>query len=666
MNTAAAVITTTIDRSRHRVLVVDDNPTTRYATARTVRAAGFKTVEAGTGGEALALSRENIAAVVLDVHLPDLNGFEVCQAIRRERTTATLPVIHLSAAFVRNEDKVAGLDAGADAYLVHPVEQAVLIATLQALIRARMAEDQLRRSDARFRTIYNQAPAGMALIDDQGRFVDANPALLAMLERDAGSLIGQPVCALAPADWSDLVRQRTTEPVSAGSQWQGEFPLVKPDGNWVRLAWTMSADIEPGLRVGTVVDVSQRFELERRQAELLEREQAARLAAEQHSRTKDDFVAVLSHELRNPLNAIAGWVHLLRTRTRTADLLDKGLQSIDRSVKAQALLIADILDVSRISSGKLRLQREWIEPGPLVVASIEALATAAAAKRLEVEWIEQEAIGPAWLDPTRFQQIVWNLLSNAIKFSNDGGTIVVTLSRRDDRLSLEVRDHGRGISRDFLGQMFDRFAQSDSPDNRHHGGLGLGLSIVKHLAELHGGSVHAHSDGEGQGAALGVLLATEPPSEGPLRAGDAPRTGDGSAAMERPAAHRQLEATEILVVEDNVDASEILSVVLADAGARVRVAHDYVSALQQSEQKWPDVLVSDIGLPGRDGYDLIRQLRHLGETTDKPRFFAIALTAFSRPQDRSKAEEAGFDAHLAKPLQPHALTALIQSGMRAA
>lgn len=675
------LINTSIDRSRHTVLVVDDNPTTRYATTRVIRAAGFETREAGTGGEALVLASQHISAVVLDVHLPDFSGFEVCRELRIKPSTATLPVVHLSATFVRNEDKVAGLNAGADAYLVHPVEPPVLIATLQALIRARMAEEKQRNSEARFRAIYDQAPTGMALIDAEGRFADVNPAMVAMLGQSRDALIGQPVSAFAPEEWMAFVKAHTAGDLGTGASasgvagtagapvtlgqavppsapWKGEFPLLRQDGSWIRLEWTMSAQIEPGLRVGIALDVSERFELEGRRREVLEREQAARAAAERLSRTKDDFVAVLSHELRNPLNAIGGWVHVLKVGNRTPEQMEKGLSAIDRSVKAQTRLIADILDVSRISSGKLRLHQEWIEPRGLVSSAIEALAAPATAKQLNIVFDQAPADPPGWLDATRFQQIVWNLLSNAIKFSDVGGRIVIELQREGDLLNLSVRDFGRGISPDFLQHLFDRFSQSDSPDNRFHGGLGLGLSIVKNLAELHGGSVSAHSEGEGQGAVLQVVLSVVPSGDAPILLLDTPSLDTRPTGSPAPT-DRVLAGLDVLVVEDNADASEIMTVVLADAGATVRLGVDFDSALQLFEQKWPDVLISDIGLPGRDGYDLIREVRQRERALGKPRLFSVAHTAFTRPQDHAKATEAGFDAHLGKPLQPHALLALI-------
>lgn len=650
------LINTTIDRSRHTVLVVDDNPTTRYATERVIRAAGFQTREASTGGEALVLASQHISAVVLDVHLPDFSGFEVCRELRVKPLTATLPVVHLSATFVRNEDKVAGLNAGADAYLVHPVEPPVLVATLQALIRARMAEEKQRNSEARFRAIYDHAPTGMALIDADGRFDDVNPAMVDMLGRSREALLSQPVSSFAPDEWTVFVQTHTTTTSDAPaltSSWKGEFPLLRQDGSWIRLEWTMSTQIEPGLRVGIALDVSERFELEARRREVLEREQAARAAAERLSRTKDDFVAVLSHELRNPLNAIGGWVHLLKVGKRTPEQMEKGLEAIDRSVKAQTRLIADILDVSRISSGKLRLHREWIEPRGLVSSAIEALAAPAAARRLNVVFDAGPADAPAWLDATRFQQIVWNLLSNAIKFSPEDGRILIELHRDGDLLKLSMQDFGRGISQDFLLHLFDRFSQNDSPDNRFHGGLGLGLSIVKNLAELHGGDVWAQSEGEGLGTTMRVTLSVVP-------SGDTPIVLPDTLDARSPAFHHQvLAGLDVLVVEDNADASEIMTVVLSDAGATVRLGTDVENALQLLDQKWPDVLLSDIGLPGRDGYDLIREVRQREQALGKERLFSVAHTAFTRPQDHVKATEAGFDAHLGKPLQPHALLTLI-------
>lgn len=642
------LIAPTIDRSQHTVLVVDDNPVTRYATARVIRAAGFQTEEADTGALAIDLAKRQVSAVVLDVHLPDMDGFEVCRVLRADSKTELTPIIHLSATYVQSEHKVAGLNAGADAYMVHPAEPALMVATLQALIRARTAEEKLRRSETRFRAIYDQAPVAMMLIDASGCFADLNPAAEALLQFPRSALIGRAVTSLAPPAWQDFVQGR----MEAGAEidWQGEFPLARGDGKEILLDWSMSDHVEPGLRIGIATDLSERIDFERRRDELLEREQSARVLAERHSRTKDDFVAVLSHELRTPLTLITGWVHMLKRPGTTTDTLARGIEAIERGAKAQGRIISDILDVSRIASGKLRLHREWANPAELVRISLDALRDLAQAKNVTIAVDCADMDEPAWLDVTRFQQIVWNLVTNAIKFSENGSTVHLCLQRDADELTLTVQDHGAGIEAAFLPFLFQRFTQSGAPGNRAHGGLGLGLSIVKHLVELHGGTIAAHSAGTGQGTTMTARLKVG--YEEPQSLQDDTRSA--AAGSQEPSA-RLLEGRDILVVDDNADTAEMLSIVLSDEGASVRVADSYQTAIMQLETAWPDQLVSDIGLPGRDGYDLIAKVRELEAAADRPRLHAIALTAFARPQDRDRAIAAGFDQHLGKPLQPHLL-----------
>ena len=643
-----ALIAPTIDRGQHTVLVVDDNPVTRYATARVIRAAGFLTQEAATGAIAIDLAGRNVSALVLDVHLPDMDGFEVCRVLRADPRTELIPIIHLSAAFVQSEHQVAGLNAGADAYMVHPAEPALMVATLQALIRARMAEEKLRRSELRFRAIYDQAPVAMMLIDAQGCFADLNPAAEALLSRPRNELIGQPVAALAPPGWQEIVQNR----MQAGAEvdWQEQFPLLRGDGKEMLLDWSMSDHAEPNLRIGIATDLSERIDFERRREELLEREQSARAIAERHSRTKDDFVAVLSHELRTPLTLITGWVHMLKRPGTSDSTFARGIEAIERGAKAQGRIISDILDVSRIASGKLRLHREWASPAELVRLSLDALQDAAQAKNVTISVDCADMDEPAWLDITRFQQIVWNLVTNAIKFSEKGGTVQLQVVREGDELALTVLDHGAGIDPNFLPFLFQRFTQSGAPGNRAHGGLGLGLSIVKHLVELHGGSISASSAGLGQGTRMMARLKVAFEEPHPGRHDEAERTVE----REGPSA-RLLDGRDILVVDDNADTAEMLTIVLTDEGARVRVAGSYEAAVAQLEEAWPDQLVSDIGLPGRDGYDLIALVRKMEADAGRSRLPAVALTAFARPQDRERALAAGFDQHLGKPLQPHLL-----------
>ncbi|HZY20267.1 MAG TPA: response regulator [Ramlibacter sp.] len=646
----------TIDRGAHTVLVVDDNPATRYSTSRVVRAAGFRTVEAGSGGDALAIAARGVSAVVLDVHLPDMDGFQVCRELRARPGTQLLPVVHLSAAFIKNEDHVTGLNAGADSYMVHPVEPAVLIATLQALIRARMAEDALRRSEQRFRAIYDQAHSGIALVDAQGCFTDANPAMLQMLGRTPDDVLGRPLADMAPGHG----REQALAAFGGDGQepWRGEFPLLRADGSAIHIQWSVSPTVGNGLRIATAIDVSERHALELRRHEVLEREQAARALAERHSRTKDDFIAVLSHELRTPLNAIIGWVHILKRRGATPDTM-KGLDAIERNVKTQARIISDILDVSRINSGKLQLDRQWVDPAELLRNSIASLGFAIDEKHIRIEADLESAHEQAFIDPARYEQVFWNLMTNAIKFSQDGSVVRITLARRGDRLLLGVRDHGTGIKPEFLPHLFDRFSQSDAPGNRRHGGLGLGLSIVKHLVDLHGGEVGAESEGAGHGTLMWVDLPAIP------SAAAAPETGPDTLWDDdlEVAAHA-LHDVDVLVVEDDREAGEMMTIVLSDRGARVRIARDYDGALLQLRQAWPQVLVSDIGLPGRDGHELAREVRRLeAQSGQGRRLPMVALTAFARPEDQRKTLEAGFDLHLAKPLKPHLLLGAI-AGLR--
>ena len=634
------------------ILVVDDNPATRYSTVRVLQVAGFSTREAATGAEALALADSSLAALILDVHLPDIDGFDVCRSLRNRDDTARLPVIHLSAAYVRDQDKLRGLRSGADAYMTHPAEPALLVATVQALVRARTAEDALRRSESRFKAIYDQAPTGICLVDASGRFVEVNPSMLVLLKREARAVIGQRVIDLAPATWVERIELYLDE--SRHGVWRGEFPLVDAGGHFVHLEWSLSTHVEPGLRLAIATDISERVLLSLQREELLDREQAARATAERVSRSKDEFIAVLSHELRTPLNAILNWTHVLKRAGPAANQV-RGLDAIERNAKIQTRLISDILDVSRMDMGKLRLELETVDVAEVVSSAVIALEKAFEEKAIEVSLSLEEGLGPMAVDPARFQQILWNLLTNAIKFSTPASIVRVALARTDTGLRLTVQDQGQGIKPEFLPYLFDRFTQSDSGTNRYHGGLGLGLSIVKHLAELHGGTIWATSAGPGLGATfIATIAAGTADADGTLVTPG--RTDEDKARLE-PAWAASLDGPTVLAVEDDAEAREMLQIILSDRGARVLTASSYGTGLRCLADSSPDVLVSDIGMPGRDGYDLIREVRR--REGGGARLPAIALTAFTREQDREMALAAGFDGHCAKPLRPNELIARI-------
>ena len=329
------------------------------------------------------------------------------------------------------------------------------------------------------------------------------------------------------------------------------------------------------------------------------------------------------------------------------------------SVAAQSRIIGDILDVSRVHAGKLRLHREWVDPAALARSAIDGLRDDIEARGIRVHFAGSGDSGQAaFLDPTRFQQVVWNLMSNAVKFSPAGGEVTVTLDRQADLLVLRVQDRGKGISSHFLPHLFDRFTQSDAPDNRRHGGLGLGLglSIVKRLAELHGGGAQAFSDGEGRGATLEVRFNV---GDDPASGGHAP-SDDTLPLASRSEGPLSLAGQSVLVIEDSQDAAEMLDIVLHEAGAQVRVAGDFDAAMQALRQGWPSMVVSDIGLPGRGGYELIREFRRLErERGTLRRARCVALSAFTHEQDLARALEAGFDLHLPKPLDMQALLAAL-------
>ncbi len=642
MPPTSARLNVSIDRSQHTVLVVDDNPVTCYSTSRALRAAGFRTLEAGTGQEALDMARGDISAGGRDVHLPDIGGFEGCRAMRAREATSALPIVHLSAAFIADTDKVAGLDAGADAYLTHPAEPAMLVATIQALVRARLAEDRVHQSEAKFRSIYEQAQSGIALIDESGRFVDANPAMLEMLGRSAEQVLGRPLTEFcAPGHEAHVAEIATAR--KAQSMWREEVVFADAAGQLLHLEWSMAPSVNGELRVAAVSNVSDRIQLEQERKLLLEREQAARAAAERYSRSKDDFVAVLSHELRNPLSAIMMNVHQLLRKSPPPEYA-RSLDAIKRNASTQARIISDILDVSRINSGKLALEREWIEPGALISSSLDSLKALMEAKHLTLRLDTHTRGIKAFLDPARFQQIFWNILNNAIKFSNDGGALEVSLSAEENHLLLTVRDHGKGVEAQFLDRIFEKFTQAATPGSRSTGGLGLGLSIVKHLVDLHSGQISVTSPGLGQGTTVSVMLPQGVAAESPHQ--EPGWTGQGDEAD-------MLQGIRILVVEDDSEAADLLALILQERGAAVAMAGDYDAAMGSLQAQGADVIVSDIGLPGKDGYDLIRDVRASQQAFAQVP--AIALTAFGREADRQLALDAGFDYHLAKPLQPQKL-----------
>jgi PAS domain S-box-containing protein len=437
-----------------------------------------------------------------------------------------------------------------------------------------------------------------------------------------------------------------------------EYRVLLPDGQtrWIegRGKAFYDGEGEPHRMVGVCTDITDRKQSESEREALLNSERAARNAAEQANRMTDEFLSVVSHELRTPLSAILGYAQLLSMDEIEEDEMREAFAAIERNSRAQVQIIDDLLDMSRIISGKLRLNLQPISPADVIEAALETVKPAADGKGVRLHKVIDFKASPIFADFDRLQQVIWNLVSNAVKFTPQGGRVQVALEQSDSSVEIIVSDTGCGISADFLPHVFERFRQSEDSTTRSHGGLGLGLSIVKQLVELHGGTVRAYSEGENQGSKFVVRLPIQ------LKLHDAeqrklPGTTNGeSAFFETP----ELHGLAILVVDDDADTGDIVRRFLTGQGASVRVASSAEQALELLDKEQPDVIVSDIGMPGTDGYELIRAIR-TRDVEQGGAIPAVALTAFARGEDRKRALLAGFQSFVAKPIDPSELLVVV-------
>jgi PAS domain S-box-containing protein len=395
--------------------------------------------------------------------------------------------------------------------------------------------------------------------------------------------------------------------------------------------------------------------------QFLQSERVARSEAERLSHMKDEFLATLSHELRTPLNAIQGWSALLRQREVSAEDQQRGLETIERNVRAQAQIVNDLLDMSRIISGKIHLEVQPLHLHEVINNAIEAVRQSAAAKRIRIHPLLDSSIGLVRGDPNRLQQVLWNLFSNAVKFTPQGGRIQIVLERVNSHVEIVVEDTGIGIRAEFLPYVFDRFRQADPSTTRRYGGLGLGLSIVKSLVELHGGSVRVKSPGENQGSTFIVMLpVSHVRSEDAVRGQRSAVAADPLEAIELP----RLEDVAVLIVDDEPDGRALVARILEERGARPRCVSSAPEALELLTRERFDILLSDIGMPDMDGYELMRRVRLLDASRPAGPIAAIAVTAYARPEDRQRSLLAGYHMHLSKPIEARELVAGISSLLR--
>ena len=467
---------------------------------------------------------------------------------------------------------------------------------------------------------------------------------------------------MTPPDFWYLDDRAVAEIAERGDCAPFEKEYIRKDGTRVPVLLTIAGLEENNVKYACFVqDLTGQKESEMDRSTLLESERAARSEAERAGRMKDEFLATLSHELRTPLNAILGWSQILRRRKRDDKELNEGLSVIERNVRAQAQLIEDLLDMSRIISGKIRIDVQQIDLAEITSAAIEAVRPAAEAKEINLHKTLDPNIGLIRGDPGRLQQVIWNLLSNAIKFTPRDGKVRVTLQRVNNHVEITVSDTGIGIRPEFLPYVFDRFRQADATTTRQHGGLGLGMAIVKNLVELHGGKVRAKSPGEGGGATFTIELPLTVVFAGEeKRVREHPRQSEPDRVPEVFCESDVLLGVSVLVVDDDEDARDLVCRVLEECKATVFTAGSVDEAIELLKRERPAVMVSDIGMPDEDGYDLIRRVRLLpdAEGGSTP---AAALTAFARSEDRTRALRAGYQSHVAKPVEPTELVAVVAS-----
>ncbi len=509
----------------------------------------------------------------------------------------------------------------------------------------KQVEDELRQSEERFRTLADNMSQFAWMADENGSIFWYNQRWFDYTGTTLEEMQGWGWRKVHHPDHVDRVVDHIRHCFETGELWEDTFPLRRKDGQylWFLSRATPIRDREGKVLrwFGTNTDITGRQQAEQERDRLLKLEQAARAEAERANRIKDEFLAVLSHELRSPLNPIIGWTKLLQTRKFSEAKTAEALATIERNAKLQTQLIDDLLDVAKILRGKLSIDATPVNLAFVIESAIDTVSTAAVAKSILLHPVLPN-IGQVSGDSNRLQQIVWNLLSNAIKFTPIGGRVEIRLQRVDEQAEIIVSDTGKGINLDFLPHIFESFRQEDVSITRKYGGLGLGLAIVRQLVEAHGGIITADSPGEGLGATFTVqlpLLNIEP---------------EIKQINELPQPALELTGIRVLTVDDDADARELLTVLLAEYGATVKTVGSAAEVLANLESFQPDVLVSDIGMPEVDGYSLIQQIRTL--TPEKGgEIPAIALTAYARVEDSQRAITSGFQRHVTKPLDPEEL-----------
>lgn len=617
------------------VLIVDDDESKRHAISKILRRGGYEIREVATGAEALRAATERPDLIVLDVKLPDLSGFEVCRRIKSDPATATIPVLHISTTYVDLDDRVQGLEGGADGYLTDVLEPIELLATVKALLRARKAEEAAQISSRQWQFTFDAINDGVILLDRAGKIIQVNQAVEAIFERPWDQFPGmmiqdllQPLPGDAPIPVATVM--------ATGRRWVVE--LAHGDRG-LRVAMDPIHAPGGGAAIGGLCIVSDVTDRKRMEQEL--RRRADDLA--EADRRKDEFLAMLAHELRNPLAPIRNALEVIRLSRDRPDESEEARAIAERQVVHMARLLDDLLDVSRFTRGHVQ-----IATSPVPLRAVLDRAIEVSRPLIEEGGHELSVAYPAepvWVagDETRLAQVVSNLLNNAAKYTERGGHIGLRAARERDEAVIRVQDDGIGLSDEMLPRVFDLFAQDDRSLDRSRGGLGIGLTMVRNLVRLHGGEVDVRSAGLGKGAEFTVrlpVLSPAPTAPPPASHGEA----------------RQARPLRVLVVDDSEDSARSLSRVIRHWGHATMLAHDGPSAIESAASGRFDAILLDIGLPGMDGYRVAESLR---ARTDVVQPLLIALTGYGQEQDLARSHAAGFDHHLVKPVDLERLKGLL-------
>jgi signal transduction histidine kinase len=604
------------------ILIVEDSLTQAEQLKYTLDQQGYRVSVALNGKQAVAwLSKHKPQIVVSDILMPEMDGYQLCRQIKSDENWKDIPVLLLTS-LSDPRDIVRGLECGADNFITKPYNKELLLSRVQYMLLNQEVRKQGRTQ------------IGMEIIfGEQKYFITP--------EREQ-------ILDLLISSFETAV--------------QKNLELIRVQDELRALNESLEEKVEQRT-AALMQEIIERKRAEEERAQMLVREQSARAEAEAANRAKDEFLATVSHELRTPLTAILGWSHLLQFGKLDEVNSVRALETVMRNARLQTKIVDDLLDISRVITGNLQLNITPVEPSSIIEAVIESVRPAAKAKAIQIQTVFDPSVGPVSGDANRLQQVIWNLLSNAVKFTPPGGQVQVRLEVVNGLVQMEVSDTGKGISAEFLPYVFDRFRQADIGPTRGYGGLGLGLAIVRHLVELHGGSITAESRGEGQGATFTVRLR---PWVARGSADSAIANLEGGRRKDRREllidCQPELNNLRILIVDDEPDTRELLAAMLKQGGAEVTSVSSVSEALEALEQWRPDILVSDIGMPEENGYELIRRVRAL-EPERGGRIPAVALTAYAREEDRVRALLSGFQIHVVKPVNPKELMAVVASLM---